>query len=160
MFISHSDSSVSMPTSRQTLFVCEQCKAFCCNLVRPPITEQEKQDILEAGFSDYFIDVGNGIYDIKPAKDGTCPYLKRNYSCEIHRVKPKLCRIWPVIPRYKDNKRGCIVVKCPLFPYMSKKEIQQAKKVADTIPPAIIKHLWDISSEMKKKYKRFQYQEI
>jgi hypothetical protein len=40
-----------MPSSLQFLAVCKQCKAFCCTIVRPLLTEKEKHDILEAGFS-------------------------------------------------------------------------------------------------------------
>ena len=147
-----------MPSFLQFLAVCKQCKAFCCTIVRPLLTEKEKHDILEAGFKDYFIKVKNGVYCIKPGENGKCPYLKNEYSCEIHRVKPELCRIWPVVPRYKNNKRSCIVIKCPLFSYISEKEIQQAKKEANTIPLTIIKHLWNISPEVKKKFKILGYE--
>jgi len=150
-----------MPSiSHVFLATCKQCKSFCCTLVRPPVTEQERENILKAGFNDYFIHVGNGIYDMESGDNERCPYLKHDYSCEIHSVKPELCRIWPVIPRYKNNKRDCIVIKCPLFPHLSEKEIMQAKKEAETLPLSIIEHLWDISPEIKKKYKVFEYEEI
>lgn len=149
-----------MPNSTQLLQVCIHCKAFCCTLVRPPVTQIEKQDILDAGFKDYFIKVKNGIFTIKAAENGTCPYLKNDYSCEIHHVKPKLCKVWPIIPFYKNNNRGYIVIKCPLFSYLSKNELQQAHKEAEEIPLSIIKHLWNISPDMKKKYKQFEYEEI
>lgn len=149
-----------MPTSSQFLTVCTQCKAFCCTLVRPPITEKEKHDILRARFKDFFIKVEEGIYEIRPRDSDKCPYLKNDCSCEIHDVKPKLCRIWPVVPQYKNKKLSYIVIKCPLFSYISKKEIQQAKIDAKTIPPQIIRHLWNISSKMKEKYKQFEYEEI
>lgn len=149
-----------MPTSQQLLEECKKCKALCCTLVLPPVTEKERNDILNAGFNDYFTHIGNGIYTIKPADQGRCPYLKHDYSCEIHPVKPILCRIWPVIPRYKNNKRGCIVVKCPLFSQLPRDVINQAKKEGETIPLPVIYRLWDISSETKKKYEIFEYEEI
>jgi len=149
-----------MPMSEQFLSVCNHCKAWCCTLVRPPVTEQEKLDILAAGFNDYFTKDEDDIYTIKPDSNGICPYLKDDYSCEIHQVKPKLCKIWPVIPRYKNNKRDYIVIKCPLFPELSREELKKAKKKAETISTPIIQHLWAISPEMKRKYKQFEYEEI
>lgn len=149
-----------MATSHIFLATCKQCKAFCCTLARPPVTEKERHDILKAGFKDYFIKTECRIYDIKEGDNKQCPYLKHDYSCEIHHVKPKLCKTWPVIPRYRKSKRDYIVVKCPLFSYLSEKEIKQAKKEAETIPLPIIEHLWNISPEMKKKYKVFEYEEI
>lgn len=149
-----------MPTSKQFLTICKKCKALCCTLVLPPVTEKERNAILEAGFTDHFTYIGNGTYTIKPTDHGKCPYLTFDDSCKIHQVKPNLCRIWPVIPRYKNNKRGCIVVKCPLFFQLHRDVINQVKKEAEAVPLPIINHLWDISSEMKKKYNVFEYEEI
>jgi Fe-S-cluster containining protein len=129
-------------------------------LVKPPVTEEEKNAIIEAGFDDYFLYRRHGIYDIKTGMNSRCPYLKNDNSCLIHDVKPILCRIWPVIPRIKNNKRSFIIIKCPLFPHLSKEDIIQAKKEAETIPVEIIQHLWAISKEMKEKYKLFDYEKI
>lgn len=149
-----------MPVSSNYLSTCKKCKALCCTLVLPPVTRKERDDILDMGFDDHFSSIGNGVYIIKPTKQGNCPYLKTDYTCKINEVKPKLCKIWPVIPRHKNNKRGCIVIKCPIFPQISKDELKQAKKESETIPLPIINHLWDISNETKKKYKQFKYEEI
>jgi len=160
MFIRSSNTSIFMLISHKFLTVCEKCQAFCCQLVKPPITEKEKNDIINAGFTDHFIKIEEGIYAIQSNKNDSCPYLKNDYSCEIQPVKPILCKVWPVIPRYKDNKRSCIVIKCPLFPSLTEKEIKQAKKEANTIPLSILAHLWKISPEIKQKYKQFEYKEI
>ena len=149
-----------MPSSQHFLKVCNQCKAFCCTAVRPPVTEKERQDILNAGFKDYFINIGNGIYEIQAGENGQCPYLKNDYTCEIQSVKPNLCRIWPIIPYFENNKRGYLLIKCPLSPYLSKKELEQAKKEAEDIPLLIIQHLWNISKEKKNQFKKYEYQEI
>lgn len=149
-----------MPISHRFLEVCNQCKALCCTLLMPPVTEKEKHNILKAGFEDHFAKIGDGVYAIKPGDNGNCPYLKKDYSCKIHGVKPTLCKVWPVIPHYQNNKRDCIVIKCPLFPLISKKEFQQTKKEAERIPLPIVQHLWNISPAMKQKYKRFEYEKI
>jgi Fe-S-cluster containining protein len=149
-----------MPTSSKFIPVCKQCKAFCCITARPPVTEKEKHAILEAGFKDYFVKVGNNIYDITSEGDEQCPYLKHDLSCEIHKVKPTLCAVWPVIPRFKNNQRDCIIIKCPIFPLLSKEELHQAKKAADTVPLPLIKHLWSISPKVKNKFKMFEYEKM
>ena len=149
-----------MPVSSNFLSTCKKCKALCCSLVLPPVTKKERNEILDMGFNDYFTNIGNGIYSIKPTKQGICPYLKSDYSCKINKVKPKLCRIWPVIPRYKNDKRECIVIKCPIFSQISKSDLDQAKKESETIPISIINHLWNISNDTKKKYKLFEYEKI
>jgi Fe-S-cluster containining protein len=160
MLIKKEKPSFFMPVSQNFLTTCEQCQAFCCKLVKPPITEKEKDDIVNAGFADHFICIDKGIYAIQSTKNNLCPYLKKDYSCEIHQVKPALCRIWPVIPRYKNNKRSCIILHCPLYTSLTKKEINQAKQEANTIPIPILEHLWNISPETKQKYKRYTYKEL
>lgn len=149
-----------MVSSQKFLSICRQCKAFCCIEIKLPITEKEKQDILDAGFKNCFEKVDNEIYEIKLEKNGRCPYLKNDFSCEINSVKPKLCKLWPIIPRYKNNEKKCILVKCPLFTHISRKEIKQKKDEALLIHPLIISHLWDITPEIKNRFKRFEYKEI
>ncbi len=152
--------SISMRVSNQYLSICNHCKAWCCTLVRPLVTKQEKNAIIAAGYSNFFIKYENDVYSIKPNEKGICPYLKDDYSCDIHHLKPKLCKIWPVIPRYKNGKRDYIVIKCPIFPELSKDDLKQAKNEAEAIPTPIVKYLWAISSEVRHKYKRFEYENI
>jgi Fe-S-cluster containining protein len=149
-----------MPISQNFLKVCTECKAFCCKIVRPVITEQERRDILNGGFRDYFINIGDGIYEISDGENDKCPYLKNDCTCEIQSVKPNLCRIWPIVPHIKNNKRGYLLIKCPLSKHIADKELELAVKEAGGIPLLIIQHLWDISKEKKNLFKRFKYQEI
>ena len=149
-----------MPTSEKYLSVCQKCKALCCTLVLPPVTEEERKVVLDAGFDNYFTSIGDGIYSINPTDKGNCPYLKSDFSCGIQSVKPKLCKVWPVIPCYKNNKRGFIVIKCPIYPYLSNEDLEQSKLDAGDISLLVIEKLWDISEDTKKKYKVFEYEEI
>lgn len=149
-----------MPVSHQFRKVCSNCKAYCCSNVRPPITKDEKQIITNSGFKDHFIKIRNGIYEIKPGKDGNCPYLKKDFTCEIHKVKPKLCKVWPVVPRLKLDKKNYIVIKCPLYKYLSKEDLIEAKNEAENISTSIIQHLWKMSHEIKNKFKIYDYEEI
>jgi Fe-S-cluster containining protein len=149
-----------MPTSSKFLSVCKQCKAFCCTAVLPILTDKEKNRILSDGVPNYFIKIDHGLYRIKEGSNGVCPYLTKELSCSIQNLKPKLCKIWPIIPRYKNNIRETLLIHCPLYPFLSDDEIMQAKKEAETLPLDILRHLWDISLESKNKYKRFPYTEI
>jgi len=149
-----------MTTTQERLQVCQQCQSLCCRLVLPLVTQKERNKILDEGYNNSFIKIDNGIYKINSDEQKKCPYLTHNYTCEIHHLKPTLCRIWPVIPYNKKKKRGCIVIKCPLYSHLTKEMIQQAKKEAETIPDTVIHHLWNIPQEIKKKYKIFEYEEI
>ena len=149
-----------MPTLTNYQAVCTQCKAFCCTQVKPPLTEQEKSKILKSGFKNHFKKINKGIYTIKSDNNKNCPYLKSDYTCQIHKVKPKLCRLWPVIPYYKNKKRGCLIIKCPIYPLLTQEDIRIAKKEAKTIPNNIVIYLWNISLEIKQKYKKFEYEKI
>jgi Fe-S-cluster containining protein len=149
-----------MPVSTKFIRTCKKCKALCCTLVIPPVTEQERKKILKAGFEDHFKDIGNGIYEIKRENSNACPYLSKDWTCKIQSFKPELCKLWPIIPRIKNDKRSLIVVKCPIYPYLSEEEIIHAKKDSETISDIIIEHIWNISEEMKDKYKQFEYEKI
>lgn len=149
-----------MPTSPSFLSTCKQCRAFCCTIVTPLLTTKERDIILQAGYPNRFIKITKDVYRIQPDSRGECPYLQSDHTCEIHQVKPKLCSIWPVIPRYKNNKRSTIVIKCPLYTLLSGKELQQAKKEACSISDSVIFHLWNISTVNKDKAKRFEYEEL
>lgn len=149
-----------MPTSSTYRTICTQCKAYCCTLVVPPVTEKEKQKILKAGFPNYFKKIEKNLYIIQSEHTKKCPYLKEDYSCSIQSVKPNLCKLWPVVPHYKNDTRGCLIIKCPLYSYLSKETIDNTIKKTANIPIPIIKYLWSLPKEMKEKYKKFDYQKI
>ena len=86
--------------------------------------------------------------------------MKSDNTCQIHNVKPDLCKIWPIVPRIKNNKKECIVIKCPIFPLLSENDIEHSKKEAYNMPSEIIRQLCDISDELKEKYKKFEYESI
>jgi len=149
-----------MPTSQEFLNVCRDCHAFCCTIVRPVLTNQERQRILGEGFPDHFIKIQDNIYEIQLGEKGRCPYLDKNNACLIQRVKPKFCKIWPIVPYIKNKKRGYLVIKCPLFFHISKKKLNETKKQAEEIPDDIIEHLWESTKKKKNRFKIFEYQEI
>ena len=149
-----------MPVSIDFLKVCKACDTFCCKQRLPPISIKEKEEILNMGNENYFIPLKDDIYTIKALENGSCPYLKSDNTCHIHNVKPDLCKIWPIVPRIKNNKKEYIVIKCPIFPLLSEDDIKNSKKEAEKIPSEIINQLWNISNELKEKYKKFEYEVI
>jgi Fe-S-cluster containining protein len=137
------------------LEICKKCKAHCCKLGDLTVTAKEMDKILKAGFPDHFIKVGKGRYDIK-SENGRCPYLKKDYSCQIYEVRPKFCMIWPVNPEYSENGIGFTVIKCPLFPYLNGSDISKSKKIASEIPLDMIKEIWDIPPRFKERLDKFE----
>ena len=149
-----------MPLSNDFLKICNNCNAFCCRQRLPPITNKEKEKILKMVNEDHFHKINDDIYTIKTLENGSCPYLTSNNTCQIHKVKPDLCKIWPIIPRIKNNQTEFIVIKCPIFPLLSEDDIQNAIKEAKEISSKIIHQLWNIPSEIKNRYKKFEYEII
>ncbi|MFH0712054.1 MAG: YkgJ family cysteine cluster protein [archaeon] len=113
------------------LEICKKCGALCCRVGGSTYTEEEKNRVLKAGYEDYFVEVETGFYETK-CKNGRCPYLKENNSCEIQEVKPIVCVSYPIFPNFK-GKEGYTLIECPLAKIMSKKEISKCKRDADKV---------------------------
>jgi len=148
-----------MPTSNDFIKTCKECRAFCCTAHRPPVNEKEKNAIINAGYADFFVKVKKGIFELI-SKDRRCPYLLDDFSCEIQEVKPSLCKAWPVIPRCKGNIREFFITKCPLFYHLSEEDIKKAKDEAKKIPKDIVDQLWTLSEEIRKDFKKFDYEKL
>ncbi len=159
-FINQRNYLFSMPVSDRFLSCCIPCKAWCCTEVLPPITKEERDAIINEGFTDCFQKKEENLYCIQPNASGKCPFLKKDLSCKIHTVKPLLCKLWPVIPRYKEGKRECIVIHCPLFSQLSQQDLEKTKEHAECISPHIVHYLWMLSEEKKQQYKRFHHETI
>lgn len=132
--------------------ICVKCGAACCKWEGPWVTAKERAKILKAGFPDYFIEDGKGVYYLK-TKRGVCPYLK-NKLCSIQKVKPIDCRAWPVFPKIIKGKRKYFVGMCPLTPHLSFKDIKKLKKLAEKEPTKLLKLDLELKFPLAKK--RFQ----
>lgn len=121
----------------QILKICQRCKAKCCKIGGPDFTKKEMKLILKAGFKDCFRKINKNHYELK-SKKGVCPYLAKDNSCSIHRLRPEMCKCWPVYIKYKGNKKEYFIAQCPLTPYLSKKEIEKMKKQASKINRKIL----------------------
>lgn len=141
-----------MVKANKYLKVCRKCQAACCKLSGPDLSEKEMKKILKAGFRNYFRKVGKNHYEMISI-GGRCSYLKKDNSCEIHKVKPFICLCWPVLPKYKGNKRKYVIVECPITPLLSKKDIEKCKKEASKIPKNILYNCWKMSSLSKAEIK-------
>jgi len=127
------------------LLVCQKCKAACCKTGGPNFTEKEMKKIINAGYKNYFFKIKDNIYKLKSKRE-RCPYLKKDNSCEIHKIKPILCLCHPVFPNFAKKKKGYIIIKCPMAKILSKKEIERCKKEANKVS----RKLLDVAIDWKK----------
>lgn len=112
------------------LNICQKCRAACCKLSGPCFTKQETKRVLESGYSNHFVKLNEHHFELK-SKKGICPYLTKDCACSIHKVRPVMCRCWPV---YINKKKEFFLVDCPLASFLSNKEINVMKKQASQIP--------------------------
>ena len=155
-----------MVKANEFLNVCQKCKATCCKMGGPDFTEKEMKKVLKAVHKNYFIKLDKNHYELK-SKRGRCPYLKKDNSCEIHKVKPLICLCWPVLSKFKKDRREFLIVECPMTPLLSKKDIEKCKKEASKIPRKIVENGWKMStipeSELKiilKRFKKFKKKKL
>ena len=144
-----------MIKSNKYLKPCKECNASCCRFGGPIVTEIEREIIVRAGYQDYFIKSDDGLYVVEGV-DYACPYLDDKNSCSIQEVKPRLCRIWPVVPFDKNGERKYMIAECPLTPYVSEGELEEGKKDAEKLPIEIIKRTWNLPEEVQKRVRKFK----
>jgi Fe-S-cluster containining protein len=132
---------------------CIKCGAKCCFLGGPIVTKKERNKILKTGFKNVFVKFEK-YYSVK-SKNGKCPFL-RDRLCLINDVKPLMCRIWPVYPVLKGNKRKFMVLDCPLTKQLSQKELQKLKIKAKKLPKELsADKITDLSPLIKKRLNKF-----
>jgi Fe-S-cluster containining protein len=122
-------------------------------------TEAELKKILKANHPNYFRKIGKDHYEMK-SKKGVCPYLNKDYSCQIEDTKPLMCKSWPVDPDYKGKKAVFMLMQCPLTPLLTPRQIKEMKKQAGKIKPHIINAAFSESklskSDIDLIYNRYQ----
>jgi Fe-S-cluster containining protein len=133
--------------------ICVKCGAKCCFLGGPTITKKERDKIFKLGFKNVFICQGK-FYDLK-AKNDRCPFLENNL-CSVQSVKPLVCKIWPVFPIFRGNKRKLIILECPLTKRLSKKDVKKLKILAKRVSRELYKtNTTGLSIRNKKKLNEF-----
>jgi len=153
-----------MVTSNKFLNVCQKCKAACCKMGGPDFTEEEMKLVLKSGHKCCFLKVREGIYELQ-SKKCICPYLKKDYSCEIHKIKPLMCRCWPVFPMLNGKKKRYMIIDCPITKLLTQEQIAKCKKEASKIPKKLLDAALDFSTLsksnaklIKMRYDRFKKQ--
>jgi Fe-S-cluster containining protein len=61
----------------------------------PDIDELERKRIEDKGFKDFYETDENGLNWIKRKKDGACMFLTEENTCQIHFVRPAVCKLEP-----------------------------------------------------------------
>jgi Fe-S-cluster containining protein len=122
----------------QTLKICQYCKAKCCNLGGADVTGAERETIIKAGYPDHFLKIGSNHYEML-SKNGRCPYLKKDNTCSIHRLRPLPCRCFPVHPEFIEGKKKYLLALCPLANKLPDEIIRNMKKNSAKIKNYIIK---------------------
>jgi len=155
-----------MVKANKFLEICKKCEAKCCKMGGPNFTEKEMRSVLKEGYKNYFYKVRKGIYELK-SKKAICPYLKKDNSCKIHKIKPLLCLCWPVFPKFKGKNKSYIIIDCPMTKILSKKEIKNCKKEASKVSKELIEVAFDYSTVsgstaklIDKRFKKFKVRNL
>lgn len=112
------------------LKICQKCNGLCCKLGGTNLTKEEVSKVIDAGFDNHFAEIVSGIYELKSKKDGVCPYLMEDLSCEIHEVKPLICSCWPFFPEFENGRVEQVLINCPLTKHLSTEELEICRKEA------------------------------
>jgi Fe-S-cluster containining protein len=124
----------------------------------PDFSKKEMQRVLRVGFKNYFVKISKNHYELN-SKKGICPYLKKDNSCLIHKIKPLMCICWPVCVDLINGKKKLYLAYCPMTKLLSKKEISKCKKEARKMPNAMLEESFHISklpkSDLRLIRKRF-----
>jgi Fe-S-cluster containining protein len=103
----------------------------------PDVDEAERKRIEAKGFREFLEhpDQG-GIRWIRRKNDGSCHFLNKDNKCDIHSVRPAVCRLEPFTIADYDYEKNLIEVELN-FPFSSccrgtcdEKEIALTKEVA------------------------------
>jgi Fe-S-cluster containining protein len=119
------------------LEICRKCQASCCKFGGADFTGGEMRRVLDAGYPNYFVKINENHYEMKSER-GTCPYLKSDYSCLIHDVRPLVCKSFPVYVVCKNNETEFCLIACPLSAVLSKNDIEVMKEQASQAEEIIL----------------------
>lgn len=133
--------------------ICMNCKAHCCSIGGPLLTENEREIILGAGHPDKFVRRGE-FYTIQQGMAGHCAYLNADFSCSIYNERPIVCKTWPFMVVLNDGKRQYIRgADCPLEPTLSIEKELQARSDLEKLSESHIRALEDWSNQTGYKSK-------
>ncbi|MCW3984733.1 MAG: YkgJ family cysteine cluster protein [Candidatus Bathyarchaeota archaeon] len=98
-------------------FQCQNC-GVCCRMQPPDVDEFERKRIEDSGFKDFYETDENGLNWIKRKKDGACMFLTGDNTCQIHSVRPAVCKLEPFTIVDYDYERNTVELALN-FPFSS-----------------------------------------
>ena len=109
------DCAPSMATSDLEHFSCRRCGACCRTTGYVHLVPGDIDAIAEllqldvAAFTDRYTRLtrGRAGLSLKEQKDGACVFLDDDNECRIESAKPRQCRQFPAVWRYKDMQNNC-----------------------------------------------------
>jgi Fe-S-cluster containining protein len=119
-----------------TLKVCQKCKSSCCKFGGADFSKVEMQKVLESGYPDYFVKINENHYEMK-SRNRICPYLKKNNSCLIHKIRPAVCKSFPVYVKCNNNKTDFFLISCPLSKVLTERDVKYMKNIAESVKQII-----------------------
>ena len=144
------------------LKACQDCKAECCKLGGADFSKQEMKKVLKSRYKDFFVKISDNHYELKII-NGKCPYLNKDFSCKIHKVRPLMCKCWPAVP-ILNGKKKLYLVECNFTKLLSKKDkeklIKQSLKLNDEVNSGETKMSPYLVGKINKKFKKFKKKRI
>jgi Fe-S-cluster containining protein len=84
-------------------------------------------------------------------KAGTCPFLDKNFRCELEKpnCKPVRCMLYPILIGAPENRKNIFIdfEECPMAYKLTKKFIKQATKIYEDIKEKIPAYWLEFVSE-------------
>ncbi|NLF87479.1 YkgJ family cysteine cluster protein [Candidatus Bathyarchaeota archaeon] len=91
-------------------FRCRQC-GVCCKSSPPDISFREQEKIEAKGFAGFLEDPNDfSNRAIRRKRDGSCVFFTEENTCQIHDVKPSICRLEPFVIKDIDFKGNRILL--------------------------------------------------
>jgi Fe-S-cluster containining protein len=89
-------------------FHCKGC-GECCKNQPPDINPQEQQKIDQAGYTNYMENPADpNNRNLRRKSDGSCIFVTKQNNCQIHQIKPSICKLEPFIITDFDYQKNII----------------------------------------------------
>ncbi len=123
-------------------------------------TKSEVDRVVQAGYSNKFIEITENCYITDFEKDLSCSYLKDSV-CEIYPVRPLLCQKYPI---FSTDGEEHYLVHCPLTQYLSKDDIDQCLATASAVPEELFtsvqRFMAPFGAKIDERMRKFKMERI
>jgi Fe-S-cluster containining protein len=122
-------------------FHCKGC-GECCKNQPPDINLKEQQRIDQAGYSNYMENPADpNNRNLKRNSDGGCIFFTKQNTCQIHQIKPSICKLEPFIITDFDPLKNIIylgvnplaIKECKGIVHQNTSAYEEAAEAAQTI---------------------------